>query len=186
MKEETKLDTMSHSDVSKATAARIGNVLLLLTLYSLLLTVGGYAAISDRVVAYVDDQAITLSEFNLQYEKTKVVSPDIRREEVLNTMINRALLLREARKYRIEARSREEIIREFIDLKIRAFIRVSEAETEDFYRKNSARFEGKDFEGVRDEIERYLTELQLNERLKETLAGLRQSANIKIQLNETK
>jgi hypothetical protein len=158
-------------------------VAFLIALYSLLITAVGSAAIFDRVVASVEDQAITLSERTAQYERTRTVSPDITMEEVLNTMINRALLLREARKYRIEARSREEIVREFIDLKIRAFIRVSEAETEDFYRKNAARFEGKDFEAVREEIEHYLTELRMNERLKETLAGLRRSANITVQLD---
>jgi len=41
-------------------------------------------------------------------------------------MMNRILLLREAKRYRIEAATEDDVMREFIDLKIRAFIRVSE------------------------------------------------------------
>jgi len=159
-------------------------LLFLITHYSLLITGVCDAAISDRVVAFVDDQAITLSELDEQYEKTRAVSADISREEVLNTMINRVLLVREARKYRIEAESREEMIREFIDLKIRAFLRVTEAEVEAFYRDNLERFEGRGLDRVRDEIEKYLTERHLNERLKETLAELRATAYIGVQLKE--
>ncbi len=141
-----------------------------------------HAEIHDRVVAFVDNQAITLSEFTLQYERTRKVSPAVTREEVITTMINRLLLLREARKYRIEALSPEEIVREYIDLKIRAFIRVPESEIEAFYGTNIARFAGKDFDQVRDEIERYLMEKDLNVRLRETIAGLRKGAYIRVQL----
>ena len=142
-----------------------------------------YAVISDRVVAFVDDQAITLSEFQEQYRNTLKVTPDVTEEDVINTMINRLLLLREARKYRIEAPSQEEIMREYIDLKVRAFIKVSETDIEEFYKKNSSGFAGRDYDDARSEIEKYLSEKELNERLKETLKELRKNAYIKIQLN---
>ncbi|MDA8078306.1 MAG: hypothetical protein M0Z79_05145 [Nitrospiraceae bacterium] len=157
-------------------------MLLILAQYSVFMTGICHAGIHDRVAAFVDNQAIPLSEFTLQYERTKRVSPDIAKEEVITTMINRLLLLREARKYRIEALSPEEIVREYIDLKIRAFIRVPESDIEDFYKKNITRFAGKDFEQVRDEIERYLMEKDLNERLRETIKGLRKDAYIRVQL----
>jgi hypothetical protein len=138
----------------------------------------------DRVVAFVDDQAITLSEFRQQYKNTIKLTPDISEEDVLNTMINRRLLLRDARRNRIESPSEEEIMRDYIDLKIRAFINVSEAEIDGFYRKNINEFSGKNYEDVREEIEKYLTEKDLNERLKELLKELRKNAYIKIQLNQ--
>ncbi len=144
--------------------------------------VSARADIFDRVVGFVDNAAITLSELDEQYEKTVKVSPDITREEVLNTMINRILLLREARKYRIEGLSADDMVKEYINLKVRAFIRVTDAETEEFYKKNTARFGSRDYEDVRAEIENYLTEKTLNERLKEMLRDLRKGAYIKIQL----
>lgn len=152
-------------------------------LLSFLLPVPCYAEIMDRVVAFVDDQAITLSEFRKQYEASVELSPGITEDEVLNAMINRKLLLMEARKYRIEAPSEEEILNDYIDLKLRAFIRVGETEIEAFYSRNINQFRGRDYEDVRDEIESYLTEKELNEKLKETINELKLDAYIKIQLS---
>jgi SurA-like N-terminal domain len=140
------------------------------------------AEIFDRVVAFVNNQAITLSEFQEQYRNTLKIAPDVTENDVINTMINRILLLDEARKYRIEATTEDEMVKEYIDLKVRAFITVGEQEMEAFYEKNRSRFAGKEYEDVRGEIEHYLTEKELNERLKETLADLRKKAYIKIQL----
>jgi hypothetical protein len=140
------------------------------------------AAIFDRVVAFVDNQAITLSEFEEQLANTRKVSPGISPKEVIDTMINRQLLLREARKYRIEGPSEDDIVREYIDLKVRAFITVGESQIEAFYRENQDRFAGSEYETVRGEIERYLTEREVNTRLKETIKDLRQKAYIKVQL----
>ena len=151
----------------------------ILFLSATFLTGIGRAAISDRVVAFVDDHAITMSELEEHYRSTAAVSPLITREEVLDTMINRILLLREARKFRIEASSADEVVHEYIDLKIRAFIRVSESEIEKFYLENRAEFGGKELDDVRDEIDAYLTEKSLNMRLKELVAKLRAEAYIK-------
>jgi len=60
------------------------------------------AEVIDRVVAFVDDKAITLSELEEKYKAAVKLSPNIKKEDVLNTMINRVLLLREAKKLRIE------------------------------------------------------------------------------------
>ena len=154
-------------------------ILLLVTLHFLLLT-DGSAAISDRVIAFVDNDAITMSELDEQYQITRKISPDITVGEVLDTMINKILILREARKYRIEASSLEHVMQEYIDLKIRAFIRVSESDIVKFYQENKANFPGKEFEDVRDEIDTYLTEKELNARLKELLKELRRDAYIRI------
>jgi len=157
-------------------------LLLVLAFYFLLFTVHCNSEIFDRVVAFVDDEAITLSEFQQQYKNTLKLSPEIGEVDVLNTMINRKLLLKEAKKYRIEASSEDEVMREYIDLKVRAFIKVGETEIEDFYKQNIRQFSGRDYEDARDDIEKYLSEKELNERLKEVLAELRGNAYIKIQL----
>jgi hypothetical protein len=140
-------------------------------------------SIHDRVVAYVDTAAITLSELETRYLDTRKVTPDITREEVLNTMINRVLLLREARKLRLEATSEDEVLKEYIDLKVRTLIRVKEEDVLDFYNKHMAEFEGKDLEEVRDNIENYLVEHQLNEQLKVHISELRRNTCVKVQLS---
>ncbi|MHB8882374.1 MAG: SurA N-terminal domain-containing protein [Thermodesulfovibrionales bacterium] len=142
------------------------------------------ADFSDRVVAYVDNQAITLSELTAQHAATLRLTPDVTGEDVLNTMINRVILLKEAKKYRIEAPTRDEVISEYINLKLRAFIRVSDQEIEGFYRENTGRFQGREYDDVRGEIETYLSEKALNAKLKDTLRDLRKNADIKIQLTE--
>jgi hypothetical protein len=153
-----------------------------LTVYCLLFAPSSRAAIFDRVVAFVDDRAITLSEFREQYARTRAVVPDISEEEVIDTMVNRLLMLREARQYRIEAPTEDEVIREFIDLKVRAFITVGENEIETFYEENKEQFAGRGLESARGEIEQYLTEKELNTKLKTMLAELRKKAYIKVQL----
>jgi len=154
-------------------------VFLLLTCHFLLVT-DGSTAVSDRVIAFVDDDAITMSELDEQYRITKKISPDITIKEVLDTMINKILILREAHKYRIEASSLEQVMQEYIDLKVRAYIRVGESDIEKFYRENKANFSDKEFEDVRDEIDTYLTEKELNDRMKELLKELRKNAYIRI------
>ncbi len=156
---------------------------LFLSFVVLIVSVCKAETISDRVAAFVDDEAITNSELQEQYGKTLQIIPDITVEEVLDTMINRVLILREAKKYRLEEPSDEEVIKEYIDLKIRVFIRLPETEIEKYYQENSGMFSGKGYDDVRDDIEQYLTEKELNARLKETLREFRKTAYIKILSN---
>lgn len=155
---------------------------ILFTLHASRFTGDSHAALSDHVIAFVDDQAITASELDKQYRSTTALSPAVTRKEVLNTMINKVILLKEAKKYRIEAPTIDEVMKEYIDLKIRAFIRVNDADIENFYITNLQNFQGRNYEDVRDEIDMYLTEKELNERLKETLNNLRKKSYIRIYL----
>lgn len=141
------------------------------------------AEIRDCVASFVDNTAITMSELEETYKKAVELAPGITKEEVLNTMINKVLLLREAKRIGLEASSEDELLKEYTDLKIRAFIRIREEEITDFYEKHLNNFQGKEIESVRDEIEGYLTEKEVNERLKSRINELREKAFIKIQLN---
>jgi hypothetical protein len=143
-----------------------------------------FAEIKDRVVAFVDNTAITLSDFEKKYADTVKVTPNITRDEVLNTMVNRVLLLREARKIRLEAPSEDDLLKEYVDLKIRAFIRVKEEEITDYYNQHISNFEEKEIDDVRDDIENFLVESELNQRLKSHINELRENACIKIQLHQ--
>jgi hypothetical protein len=131
----------------------------------------------------VDAQAITLSELEIKFSESRKVKADITEEEVLNTMINRVLLLKEAKKIRLEAPSEEELLKEYIDMKIRALIRVKEEEINDYYNKHIENFEGKELEDMRDNIENYLIEHDLNERLKSHINELKEKTCVRIQLN---
>jgi hypothetical protein len=160
------------------------SVILLVTVHCSLFTAVSHAVISDRVIAFVDDHAITLREFEDTYRTMNALSSSITHEDVLNTMINRVMLLREAKKYRLEAPTVDAVVKEYIDLKIRAYIRVNDADIEKFYNANLQNFQGRDYEDVRDEIDMFLTEKELNERLKETLNDLRNKAYIRIYLDK--
>jgi hypothetical protein len=141
-----------------------------------------YADIRDRVVASVDNDAITLSELDAKYEETLKVTPAITKEEVLTTMVNRLLLLDDAKKMRLEASTEDVLLKEYIDLKIRSLIRIKEEEIKDFYEKHVNEFQGKELDDVRDDIEKYLTEKEVNKRLKAHINELREESCVRIQL----
>ena len=140
--------------------------------------------INDRVAAYVDNEAITVSELEIAFADTLHILPSVTKMEVLQTMINRIILLREARHIRLDAPNDEELLNEYLGLKIRAFIRIKEEELSEFYEQNRSDFHDKDLEDVREEIESYLIEKKLNENLKEHINNLRREACIEIQLDE--
>jgi len=104
------------------------NLLLVIFLLLFILCPLLSAEIRDRVVASVDNTAITLSELEEIDTKTQKVTPGVIKDEVLNTMINRVLLLREAKKLKLDAHSEDEMLRDYLDLKIRPFIRIKEEE----------------------------------------------------------
>jgi hypothetical protein len=143
-----------------------------------------HAGIQDRVVAFVDNTAITLSDLEVKYAETLKVTPNITTMEVLNTMVNRTLLLREAKRFRLEAPSEEELLKEYIDLKLRAFIRIRDREIADFYQQHLVDFQGKELDEVRDQIETYLIENELNQRLKSHIDELRGKSCVKVQFHQ--
>lgn len=139
-----------------------------------------HARVIEGVAAFVDDTAITLGELKENYDRAKKNKPDTAKEEVLNAMINRLLLMNEVKKLKIEAKTEEEMLNEYIDLKIRSAIRISEADMEDFYNNNLPEFKDASFEAVRGRIENYLTELEINKKLKRHIEDLRARAYVKI------
>jgi ribosomal protein S13 len=142
------------------------------------------AGIKDRVVAYVDNTAITLSGLEKKYAGTVYVTPAVTREEVLDTMINRVLLVREARKIRLKSQLEDELLKEYVDLKIRAFIRIKDEEIRTFFDTHASDFPEKELDVMREDIENYLIEQEVNKRLKEHIAELRNNACVKMQLDE--
>jgi hypothetical protein len=142
-----------------------------------------FAEVIDRVAAFVDDKAITLSDLEDNYKAAAKLRPDIKKEEVLNTKINRMLLLREAKKLRIEGANPDEVIREYIELKLKTFIKITEDDLREFYDKNRKEFGKAEFDDAREKIEKYLVEKEVNIRLKKHIEDLRTKAYIKIQMD---
>ena len=172
---------------------------LLFTIHYSLFTVHCYAEVVDRVVAIVGDEAIMLSELNSAYQRA--FSPqgesaeaensktDITQEEVLNGLINRVLLLKQAKKFSHSIQTRNDydentLIKEYIEKQLKTFIRIPFEEIEQFYEKNKEKFGSKDFYDVRDEIEELLIEKELNRRLIRHIEELRKNAYIQVQLKE--
>ncbi|HDO21944.1 MAG TPA: hypothetical protein ENH38_04500 [Nitrospirae bacterium] len=154
-------------------------VLLIMQGFSVECAIG---KIIDRVVASVDDTAITKSELDLKYNTLSKINKNISYAETLQGMINRILLLKDAQKYRMEG-SEDEIIDYYIDLKIRALVRIEDKDVKKYYEKHRSEFKGHGYKSVQDEIIKYLTELEVNRRLKKIIDKLRSESNINIMLD---
>ncbi len=157
-------------------------VMLLCSAIVLLFRSISSAEVIDRVVAYVDDTAITLSEFRESRVKMKESVDSITDEEVINSMINRILLLKEAKKMRLEAANADDTIAYYIDIKIKSSIIIREDVILKFYNENISEFGSMDYLSVREEIEAYLVELETNKQIKKHLEELRKNADIVMQL----
>ncbi|WP_420263698.1 hypothetical protein [Candidatus Magnetominusculus dajiuhuensis] len=156
-------------------------------LISIILTVTvfsgiGEAELIDHVCAFVDNDAITLSELTKSYNETRAKIETVTKEEVLNTMINRILLKRAALSMKIIGTDEDRIIAEYIDLKVRSYVIIKEEDIENFYNKNKKEFVGADISDVKADIEKLLTEQEVNTRLAALLSELRKQAYVKIQL----
>ncbi|MCX7913224.1 MAG: SurA N-terminal domain-containing protein [Thermodesulfovibrionales bacterium] len=138
----------------------------------------------DRLVAYVDDYAITLSELEAEYERMHKNNLLITKKEVLQTIINKILLIKEARKLRLELGSEDELINQYIEIVIKSKLLVKEEEVHEFYKKNIESFKERDYLSVKDQIEILLFEKEFNELLKSHIKELRRKANIKVFLND--
>ncbi len=143
-----------------------------------------FSEIIDRAVAYVDDTAITLSEFRENYIKMKKTVTDITEEDVINSMINRLLLIKEAKRMKLETPTDDELLKEYIDIKIGSLIHIKEDAINQFYMEHINEFKGKDYLSVRDEIEKYLFKMETNRQLKKHIEELRVNAEVKIQLKD--
>lgn len=167
--------------IKKSEAIRIFFFVFFCAIALLLYCSKSSAEIIDRVVAYVDEAAVTLSELRDYYSETKKTT-DITEEEALNSMINHIVLLKEAGTMKLEAHTDDELLKDYIDIKIGSLILIKEDAVISFYNEHTNEFKGQDYLTVRDGIEKYLFELEINKQLKKHLEELRGKAEIKIQL----
>lgn len=157
---------------------------IILALLNIFIAGYSYGIIIDKLAAYVDDTAITLSDLQNETGKIRETVPYMTQKEILNSMINRLLLLKEARKIRLEAQTDDELINAYLDIKIKSRIFIKEDDITEFYKKHSEEFKGQDELLVRDQIEKYLLEKEFNDILKKHLEELWQLAEIKILITD--
>lgn len=149
------------------------------------------AEVLDRVVAIVNEEVILFSEFRDVFKKAFEADSKKTDVDVLNEMIDRLLLLEQAKQFGLKntvhfktLRDNDAIIEEYINRRIKPFIRITEKEINSYYNENRELFSGKEFYDIRDEIEAYLIERRLELRLHEHTAELRRWSYIRVQLED--
>ncbi|MGO9014184.1 MAG: hypothetical protein ACLQF0_04310 [Dissulfurispiraceae bacterium] len=173
--------SVKHSN-SSSNRKILFSFILLFTSCCLLPTVV-YSEVLDRVVAYVNNNAITLSAFQKSAQGAREKLGNVSDSDIINSMINNLLLVEAAKNMRLEAPDDDKLVQEYIDIKIKPAIIIREEDMERFYNENRGQFKGQDYVDVRDEIEKYLVELDTNKQLKKLIEELRSKSDIKILLN---
>ncbi len=141
----------------------------------------------ERIVAVVNEEVILLSELRSEVQLRKAQGLESAEAEALDVMINRRLLLEQAKKMRIDGDDKsfmtdDIIINDYIERRVKAFIHIPLKDMEDFYNDNAGSYGGKKFYDVKDEIEARLLETRLKEKLQEHIKELRKNAYIRVQL----
>lgn len=151
---------------------------------------------SRQVLARVNDEKITVEQFNKELAKVENPIQDMYKEEpnkLLEGIIIKLLLLQEAKKQgssapvktykdaEKNARSLEEsIINEFMEKKFSSPPEVTREEIERFYKMYKDRMEGKPLKEVAPAIEQIIREMKQREVLGQFLGELRKNAKVEI------
>ncbi|MBI5741051.1 MAG: hypothetical protein HZA16_10040 [Nitrospirae bacterium] len=174
--------------MKKEQIKRIVIIFLLVTCYLSLVTVVR-AEVLERIVAIVDDEIILMSEYEEALQDAGKSGPEASGEKVLNGMIDRVLLLKQAERLRLGSspgpdviNDEDALVTEYIDRRIKSFIHIPIGAIESYYEKNRERFRDREFYEVKDEIEDRLVNEALEKKLQWHLEELRRKAYIRVQL----
>jgi len=151
---------------------------------------------SRQVLAQVNDEKITVEQFNKELAKVENPIQDMYKEEpnkLLEGIIIKLLLLQEAKKqgssapvktYKDAAKGslslEESIINEFMEKKFSSPPEVTREEIERFYKMYKDRMEGKPLKEVAPAIEQIIREMKQREALGQFLGELRKNAKVNI------
>ncbi|RJQ22842.1 MAG: hypothetical protein C4560_02025 [Nitrospiraceae bacterium] len=146
-----------------------------------------YSEVLERIVAIVNDEVVLLSEYREVFEAARKTDASVEGDRVLDEMINRILILEQARRLRLgssgDVADDDALVKEYIDRRIRPLVHIPIEEIEDYYIKNIERSGNKEFYDVKDEIENILSEGYLQRKLAGHIQELRKKAFIRVQLN---
>ena len=129
----------------------------------------------DRIVAIVDSHAITERELNAMHG-LQARGGD--KADTLEEMINRYLILREAKLLRIEGEDSDEVFGKYISLKVRTLISVTDGEARRYYWRHKNDFGSAGFDAVKGEIKAIIEDRKTAEKLSTLLKELRSKAEI--------
>ena len=149
-----------------------------------------------QALARVNDEKITVDQFNKELAKVENPIQDMYKEEpnkLLEGIIIKLLLLQEAKKqgssapvktYKDAAKGslplEESIINQFLEKKFSSPPEVKNEEIEGFYKMYKDRMEGKPLKEVTPAIEQIIREAKQQEALGQFLEELRKNANVEI------
>lgn len=143
-----------------------------------------YGANVDRVIAYIESTAITYRELLASHAEDVQVFPERSRRETLDAMINTELMLRDARLLRLRAREESELLRKYLDLKVRAVVLVSEKDISMYYSQHRSEFSNRKLSEVKARIRTFLEERQYNITLEAHIESLREKSHIRVLLED--
>jgi len=148
-----------------------------------------YGEIIERIVAIVNNNIILLSELTEECKSATQSGEEVDKKKILNRMIDDVLLLQEAAKFGMGTGVRYEkkkdaqtVIKEFIQIRIRAFIHIPQQEIEEYYNAHRDQYQNKGFFEARDEIEDRMADERMKTRLAAYIDELRRKAYIRVQL----
>jgi thioredoxin 1 len=155
-----------------------------------------------QVLARVNDDKITVEQFNKELAKVENPLQDIYKEEpdkFLEEIIIKTLLLQEAKKQGFSAPVKidkdaakgslspeETIINEFVEKKFSSLSEVTHEEIERFYKMYKYQMLGKSLEEVTPAIEQYVRQAKRQDALRQFLGELRSNAKVEIAENRLK
>lgn len=141
----------------------------------------------DRVVAVVNDEVILLTELKNEMSVREESWSGLTAAGVLEDMINRLLLLEEARKFmlNIKAADIDSAIELYVERRIKSMILIPFEEIESYYVDHRELYGDKEFYDVKDEIESFMLENEFKIRLLRHTKELRSKSYIRIQLEDS-
>lgn len=154
-------------------------ILVLVMLFNIIFISIGNCEIINRVIAYVDDQVITLKDFMEFKDKITEKFPEITNKEIIELLINRKLLAKKGKELFFEGQE-EDIINNYIELKVKSKIIITENQIKDYYENNKKFLGTESYLSLREQIEKYLFEKELNIKLKNFIQDLKAESDIKI------
>jgi hypothetical protein len=143
----------------------------------------------ERVVAVVNNEVILLSDFRHEMIKGQYLDDTAGRRRVLDRMIDRLLLLEQAKKMRLDRITSyrgvvddDKLIDEYLRKRVSALINVPFEQVESWYIANMDKFGNKKLIEVKGEIEAELIKSEFKIKVQAHIIELRRRAYIRIQL----
>jgi len=141
----------------------------------------------DRVVVIVNDEVILLTELKNEISVRKKHGSGLTAAGVLDDMINRLILLDEARKFMLNIKTADidSAIELYVERRIKAMIHIPFEKLEAYYADNRELYGNKEFYDVKDEIESFMLENELRIRMLNHTQELRSKSYIRIQMEDS-